>query len=184
MLKNLTLLLVAVGLFGADVRLGTWKYDAKKSKTTSTNPIQTQIDVREALPDGRVQISRSGSYADGTAFKYVFAYKYDGKEYKVKGAPFSMIAVKRIDNNTTSFEASVEPSKAGSKYKMRGQTVVSANAQMMTQTSRGTDAGGEDGGEYGRVHPSVVLCSCIVHLEFTIQGYDHIQLQRCIERWK
>ena len=148
MRKTLTQMLVvvaitAVGMIAADVRLGTWKYDAKKSKTTAANPIKSQIDVREALPDGRVQISRSGQFADGTAFKYVFAYKYDGKEYKVKGAPFTLIAVKRIDNNTTSFEASVEPVKGGSKYNMRGQTVVSRDIQTLTQTSRGTDAAGK-----------------------------------------
>ena len=147
MRKTLTMMLLVVavtvvGLMAADVRLGTWKYDAKKSKTTSINPVKSQIDVREALPDGRVQISRSGQFADGTAFKYVFAFKYDGKEYKVKGAPFTAIAVKRIDSNTTSFEASVEPSKTGSKYNMRGQTVVSRDAQTLTQTSRGTDAAG------------------------------------------
>ncbi len=135
--------ITAVEIPGADIRLGTWKYDAAKSKTTASNPVKTQIDVREALPDGRVQVSRSGSFADGTVFKYVFAFKYDGKDYKVKGAPFTTIAVKRVDMNTTSFEASVEPSKTGSKYNMRGQTVVSRDAQTMTQTSRGTDAAGK-----------------------------------------
>ncbi len=148
MRKTLTQVLVvvaitAVGLIAADIRLGNWKYDAKKSKTTASNPIKSQIDLREALPDGRVQITRSGSFADGAAFKYVFAYKYDGKEYKVKGAPFTAIAVKRIDNNTTSYEASVEATKGGSKYNMRGQTVVSRDAQTLTQTSRGTDAAGK-----------------------------------------
>lgn len=139
----LVVAITVVGMPGADVRLGTWKYDAAKSKTTSSNPVKTQIDVRGALPDGRVQLTRSGSFADGSAFKYVFAFKYDGKDYKVKGAPFTTIAVKRIDNNTTSFEASVEPSKTGSKYNMRGQTVVTRDAQTMTQTSRGTDAAGK-----------------------------------------
>jgi hypothetical protein len=53
MRKTLTMMLLVVavtvvGLMAADVRLGTWKYDAKKSKTTSINPVKSQIDVREA----------------------------------------------------------------------------------------------------------------------------------------
>ena len=132
-------LFTAAGIFGADVRIGTWKYNAAKSKTNSSNPIKTQVDVLEATPDGRVSVSRTGQFADGTAFKYSFSFKYDGRDYKVQGAPFDVIAVKRIDANTTSFEAS----KTGSKYLLKGKTVISPDGQTRTQTTQGTDAAGK-----------------------------------------
>ena len=131
--------IASVGMFGADVRLGNWKFNAAKSKSTSSNPIKIQTDAVEASPDGRVTTNRTGQMADGTAFKYSFRYKYDGRDYPVKGAPFDMISVKRIDANTTNFEVS----KTGSKYQMKGQTVVSRDAQTKTITAQGTDAAGK-----------------------------------------
>ena len=131
--------IASVGMFGADVRLGNWKFNAAKSKSTSSNPIKVQTDAVEASPDGKVTTNRTGQMADGTAFKYSFSYKYDGRDYPVKGAPFDMISVKRIDANTTNFEVS----KSGSKYQMKGQTVISRDAQTKTITSQGTDAAGK-----------------------------------------
>lgn len=131
--------IASVGMFGADVRLGNWKFNAAKSKSTSSNPIKVQTDAVEASPDGKVTTNRTGQMADGTAFKYSFSYKYDGRDYPVKGAPFDMISVKRIDANTTNFEVS----KTGSKYQMKGQTVISRDAQTKTMTAQGTDAAGK-----------------------------------------
>ena len=131
--------IASVGMFGADVRLGNWKFNAAKSKSTSSNPIKVQTDAVEASPDGKVTTNRTGQMADGTAFKYSFSYKYDGRDYPVKGAPFDMISVKRIDANTTNYEVS----KSGSKYQMKGQTVITRDAQTKTITSQGTDAAGK-----------------------------------------
>ena len=131
--------IASVGMFGADVRLGNWKFNAAKSKSTSSNPIKVQTDVVEASPDGKVTTNRTGQMTDGTAFKYSFSYKYDGRDYPVKGAPFDMISVKRIDANTTNYEVS----KTGSKYQMKGQTVITRDAQTKTITSQGTDAAGK-----------------------------------------
>lgn len=131
--------IASVGMFGADVRLGNWKFNAAKSKSTSSNPIKVQTDAVEASPDGKVTTNRTGQMADGTAFKYSFSYKYDGRDYPVKGAPFDMISVKRIDANTTNYEVS----KTGSKYQMKGQTVISRDAQTKTITAQGTDAAGK-----------------------------------------
>ena len=133
------IVIASVGMFGADVRLGNWKFNAAKSKSTSSNPIKVQTDAVEASPDGKVTTNRTGQMADGTAFKYSFSYKYDGRDYPVKGAPFDMISVKRIDANTTNFEVS----KTGSKYQMKGQTVISRDAQTKTITAQGTDAAGK-----------------------------------------
>jgi hypothetical protein len=131
--------ITAIAAFGADSSLGTWKYNAAKSKTTSTNPIKSQTDVREATRDGGVKLTRTGQLADGTSVNYSFTYKYDGKEYPVAGGPYDTISVKRIDANTTSYEVR----KTGGKYHFAGRTVISQDGKTMTQTSTGTDAEGK-----------------------------------------
>jgi hypothetical protein len=130
--------ITAIAAFGADSSVGTWKYNAAKSKTTSTNPTKSQTDVREATPDGGVKITRTGQLADGTPTNYSFSYKYDGKEYPVTGAPFDTISVKRIDDNSWSWEVK----KTGGKYHVTGRNVISKDGKTMTQTSSGTDAEG------------------------------------------
>jgi hypothetical protein len=133
--------ITAIGMFGADSMLGTWKYNAAKSKTTSTstNPIKSLTSVLEATPDGGVKMTRTGQLADGTAVNYSFTFKYDGKEYPVTGAPFDTVSLKRIDVNTTSFETR----KTGGKYHSTGRTVISKDGKTLTQTSTGTDAEGK-----------------------------------------
>jgi glucose/arabinose dehydrogenase len=133
--------ITAIGMFGADSLLGTWKYNAAKSKTTSTstNPIKGLTTVLEATPDGGVKMTRTGQLADGTPVSYSFTFKYDGKEYPVTGAPFDTISAKRIDANTTTFETR----KTGGKYHSTGRTVISKDGKTLTQTSKGTDAEGK-----------------------------------------
>ena len=131
--------ITAIGMFGADSSLGTWKYNAAKSKTTSTNPTKSQTDVREATPDGGVKITRAGQLTDGTPVDSSFTYKYDGKESAATGGPFDTISVKRIDANTTSWEVR----KTGAKYHFTGRTVISKDGKTLTQTSKGTDAQGK-----------------------------------------
>jgi len=131
--------IAAIGLFGADSSLGTWKYNAAKSKTTSANPTKSQTDVREATPDGGVKITRTGQLTDGTPVDSSFTYKYDGKESPVTGGPFDTISVKRIDANTTSWVVN----KTGGKYHLTGRTVISKDGKTLTQTSKGTDAEGK-----------------------------------------
>lgn len=133
------ILITASGMLGADIRLGNWKYNPAKSKITGANQLKSQTDIVEATPDGKITVNRTGQFADGTAFKYSFSYKYDGRDYPVKGAPFDMISVKRVDMSTTKFELS----KSGSKYQLKGTTVISRDAQTRTITSEGTDAAGK-----------------------------------------
>jgi hypothetical protein len=131
--------ITTVGMFGADSSVGTWKYNAAKSKTTSTNPTKSQTDVREATPDGGVKVTRTGQLTDGTSVDYSFTYKYDGKEYPVTAGPFDTISVKRINANTTSWVAS----KTGGKYHVTGRTAISKDGKTLTQTSKGTDTEGK-----------------------------------------
>jgi hypothetical protein len=131
--------LSAVVMIAADSSVGTWKLNAAKSKFTGSVVVKSQTDVREATPDGGVKVARTGQLADGTAVKGSYAYKYDGKDYPATGLAFDVLAVKRIDANTTSFEVK----KTGGKYHVTGQNVISADGKTMTQTAQGTDADGK-----------------------------------------
>jgi hypothetical protein len=133
--------ITAIGMFGADSSVATWKFNAAKSKTTSTNPIKSQTDVREATPDGGVKVTRTGQFTDGTPNEGTYSYKYDGKEYSTEatGLPFDKISVKRIDANTTSWEVK----KTGGKYHATGQNVISKDGKTLTQTSKGASAEGK-----------------------------------------
>jgi hypothetical protein len=131
--------IAAVGAFGADNSVGTWKYNAAKSKTTSTKKIKSRIEVREATPDGGIKVTRTGEYMDGTPIKASYTCKYDGKECPVTGEVFDTISIKRIDEYTVSYAAK----KTGGKYHMTGQTVVSKDGKTRTQTASGTDAEGK-----------------------------------------
>jgi hypothetical protein len=144
MRNNVVKLLVGVAItgiamFAADSSHGTWKYDAAKSKSSSTNPPKSQTDVREATPDGGTKLTRTGQLADGSAINYSFTYKLDGKEYPATGAPYDVVSAKRIDANTISFEVR----KTDGKYHVTGQSVVSKDGKTLTQTSKGTDSQGK-----------------------------------------
>ena len=131
--------ITAIGVFAADSSVGTWKLDVAKSKITGNYPIKSQIDVREATPDGGVKVTRTGQWADGTPNKGSYTYKYDGKEYPATDAPFDVISVKRTDANTTTFDVK----KTGGKYQVTGQNVISADGKTLTQTSKGTGTDGK-----------------------------------------
>jgi hypothetical protein len=131
--------ITAIGAFGADSSLGTWKYNATKSKSTGTNQTKSRIMVREATPDGGIKVTNSGQYVDGTPLNWGYTCKYDGKECPVTGGPFDALALKRIDENSWSFETK----KTGGKYRMTGRSVISKDGKTLTQTSAGTDAEGK-----------------------------------------
>lgn len=131
--------ITTIGMYGADTSAGTWKYNAAKSKIPSAHPIKSETVVREATPDGGLKISSTRELANGTVVKFSYTVKDDGKPYPVKGAPYDTISVKRVDANTTSFEAR----KTGGKLHLTGQTVLSQDGKTLTQTAKGTNAAGE-----------------------------------------
>jgi glucose/arabinose dehydrogenase len=132
--------MTAIGMFGADTSLGTWKFNVAKSKSTSTNPVKSRTEVREATPDGWVKVTSTREWADGTTVNFSYTFRYDGREYPVTGGPFDTISVKRVNANTTSFEV---VKKTNGMYHQTGRLVVSKDGKRMTMTARGTDAKGK-----------------------------------------
>ena len=133
------LAITAIGMFGADIMIGTWKFNAAKSKSTSSNPVKSRTEVWKTTPDGGVQVTRTEQWADGSAINASYAFKYDGKEYPVTGAPWDTIAVKRRDAYTTFFEIK----KTGGKLHITGRNSISRDGKTKTLISNGTDAQGK-----------------------------------------
>jgi hypothetical protein len=130
--------ITAIGLFGADLSIGTWKLNVAKSTTTDKNPYVSMTDVRQATPDGGVKLTRTGQRKDGTVVNGSYVCKYDGKECPATGLGYDTISIKRVDEYTTTFEAR----KKGGSYHTTGKTVTSKDGKTRTQTSTGVGADG------------------------------------------
>ena len=132
--------ITAIGMFGADNSIGTWKRNIAKSTSTppSKNPIKSLTLVFEAS-DGGSKLTVTGERQDGTAINSSSTVKYDGKEYPVTGAPWDTTSVKQIDANTFTFENK----KAGGKFHSTGRSVISKDGKTMTTTTKGSDSEGK-----------------------------------------
>ena len=132
---------MVITALGADNTLGSWKYNAAKSKPAAgVSPIEDLTVMRE-VSDGGVKVSAKGERTDGSKINTTTTTKYDGKEVEVvgKGLTWDTTAVKQV-NATTLTE---ERSKKGGKYHSTVRTVVSKDGKTMTSTSKGTGADGK-----------------------------------------
>jgi hypothetical protein len=132
--------ITAIGMFGADNSIGTWKWNVAKSNSTPaiTNPIKSLTIVNEAVDGGR-KVTVTGERQDGTAINSSSTVKYDGKEYPVTGSTWDTVSVKQIDSNTFTSETK----KTGGKYHATSRTVISKDGKTMTTTTKGTNAEGQ-----------------------------------------
>jgi hypothetical protein len=133
------LAITTLGAFAADNSIGTWKFNAEKSKyTPAPIPVKSLTITREAA-DGGVKVTQTGERADGTAISAGYTAKYDGKEVKVTGnAPYDTIALKQVNANTCTDDRK----NTGTKYSGTGRTVISGGGKIMTTTAKGTTADG------------------------------------------
>src|SRR5205807_219946 len=113
--------IAAIGMFGADNSIGTWKRNIAKSKGTGAvaSPIKSLTLVYEPA-EGGSKLTATGERQDGTKIDSTSTVKYDGKEYPVTGANWDTTSVKQIDANTFTFESK----KTGGKYHTTGRTVI------------------------------------------------------------
>ena len=134
-------LAVAAIALGADNTVGTWKYNAGKSKPApGVSPIKNLTVTREAA-DGGAKISTNGERADGSKMESSNTVKYDGKAAPATGTgvAWDTQAIKQVNANTLTEERT----KKGGKYHSSVRTVVSADGKTMTSTSKGTNADGK-----------------------------------------
>ena len=130
--------ITAIGIFGADNSLGTWKRNIDKTKGSGPRTVKSLTTMREAS-DGGVRVTTNGENMDGTPINSSYTAKYDGKEYPVTGAPWDTISIKQIDANRFTSETK----KTGGKYHTKGRTVISKDGKTMTLTTKGTNAEGK-----------------------------------------
>jgi hypothetical protein len=134
------LAMAAIAL-GADNTLGTWKYNAAKSKPApGVSPLKSLTLMREAAGGGVKQTAK-GERADGTKIDDSYTAKYDGEEVMLSGTgiAWDMTGAKQVNANTVTEERS----KMGGKYKATARTVISADGKTMTTTTKGTGADGK-----------------------------------------
>src|SRR3954453_1735859 len=114
----------------SDPLVGTWKLNPEKSK----GPYKSGTSVFEADGDG-VKGTVDLAAADGTAYHWTFAAKYDGKDNPVTGNnPFGdSIALTRVDTHTTQSIV-----KQGGKQVATQTTTVSADGKTRMTTTKGT----------------------------------------------
>ena len=90
---------VAIAADTPDPVVGTWKFDAAKSKGNVPMP-KSETRTYAAAPDG-VALTYMRVSADGKESTVKTTFKYDGKDYPVTGSDdFDALSAKKVDANT------------------------------------------------------------------------------------
>ena len=132
------IVLSASAALAGDNWLGTWKYDAAKSKANPGPAPKSQTLKFEQTKDG-IQLTTDGVGADGTVMHGGYVSKFDGKDVAWAGNPDADVASpKKVNDN--SYENTW---KKGGKATMSAKVVVSADGKTLTVTQTGTNAKGQ-----------------------------------------
>ena len=143
MRKSLVILALAVltttsTLLAANTSVGTWKYNAPKSKFSPGPPYKSRTVKVEAQGEG-MKVNVDSVSGDGTKMQYSYTANYDGKDNPVTGNPMAdTIAYTRIDENTVE-----GVTKKGGKVAANVRIVVSKDGKSMTVSVKGKNAKGE-----------------------------------------
>ncbi len=135
-------LVVALGSAGvaqpADSRIGTWKLNVAKSKfSPGPAPKSGSVTFSAAGQGVKAVIDTVGP--DGSKVHWEYTANADGKPYPVTGNPDGdMVVAKRVNPNTveTSYTLKGKPTTINT-------AVVSADAKVLTVTSKGTNGQGQ-----------------------------------------
>ena len=134
MILALGALVVPTVLLAADARVGTWKFNAAKSKFKPGPAYKSRTVKIEAAGEG-VKVAIDGVLGDGKAQSYSYTVNYDGKDYPVTGNPAAdTIAYKKVDDST--IEATT---KKGGQVTATVTIVLAKDGKSMTVTSKGKD---------------------------------------------
>jgi hypothetical protein len=133
MFLALAVLAVPAFLLAADSRVGTWKYDAAKSKFDPASAAYKSRTVKiEAAGEG-IKVAVEGEGADGKAQSYSYTANYDGKDYPITGSPVAdAVSYKKVDDNTLE-----GTNKKGGQVVSNVTVVVSKDGKTLTVTSKG-----------------------------------------------
>ena len=143
MRRSLVILAVAAlattsTLFAANASVGTWKYNAAKSKFSPGPAYKSRTVKVEAHGEG-IKVTVDGVSGDGSKHGYSYTANFDGKDNPVTGSPMiDTVAYKKIDDNT--YEGT---SKKAGKVVSNVKIAVAKDGKTMTVTVKGTNAKGE-----------------------------------------
>jgi hypothetical protein len=120
-----------------DPAIGTWKLDLVKSNFKLAPAPKSSILKVAAWEDG-VKVSVDTVDAQGNKLHSEAAYKFDGKDYPIKGSPLAdTVSAKLI--NERSGESIL---RKGGRVLLTARTTISADGKTMNQTRAGKDAQG------------------------------------------
>ena len=121
-----------------DAAIGTWKLNLAKSKYDPGPTPKTQTLTYEPAGQG-VRITSQTADARGQSILIQYSASYDGRDYPVSGGQdFDTTALRRIDAFTVEGIR-----KRGGKVVQTFTRVVSADRKVLTITTKGTDAKGQ-----------------------------------------
>jgi hypothetical protein len=127
----------AAVLIAGEPFAGTWKLNVEKLKyKTGTPPKEQTATIAEAGSD--LEVTISGTAADGTATMSHYTVPAQGGEGKIIQSPYEAVSGKRIGPN----EREVRYSKGG-KVILTTHNTVSADGKTVTVNVKGTSAQGQ-----------------------------------------
>src|SRR2546422_5087191 len=123
--------------FAANPHMGTWKLNEAKSKLVPGMGKNTTVTYAEQKD--KIKVTVDGVDKDGKATHSVWAGKFDGKAYPLKGnLPYNSIAYQVVNDRTNDITAMKD-----GKMSWNGRITVSADGKSRTVTINGTDANGK-----------------------------------------
>ena len=121
-----------------DPILGTWQLNVAKSTFTPGPGWRSQIRTYSTAPDGGVSVSWSGVGANGEQMQVSYTYKYDGRDYPMKGsASYDTLNALPIDAFTVKSQEKRDGNVAGVAIRK-----VSTDGRVLTITDNGTNRKG------------------------------------------
>jgi hypothetical protein len=121
---------LSAGACFANPHMGTWKFDAAKSKLGKGSARNNTVNYEWEFPM-KMKVLIDGVAANGHAFHSAWEGKFDGKDYPVTGDPTSdSRSYKKVNENTLEFTVKKAGQVVGS-----GRIVVAADEKTRTVTS-------------------------------------------------
>jgi hypothetical protein len=118
--------------------LGTWKLNIAKSTFTPGPGWRSQTRTYRAAPRG-VSVNWTGVGASGETMQVSYSYRYDGRDYPMKGsASYDTINAVQVDAFTVKSEEKRDGKVVGIAVRK-----VSPNGKVLTITDEGTNRKGE-----------------------------------------
>ena len=120
-----------------DPLIGTWKLNVAKSSVRVVPGPKSYLVKAEAWEDG-INAEIDVVDAEGKTLHVEVSYKFDGKDYPIKGSPMAdAVSLKRVNERQTDVTW-----KKDGKVVMTGKSVISADGRTTTVTQTGKDPEG------------------------------------------